>query len=242
MPTTLRNTDILFNDSTTQSTAYGPTDVQTFNSTGTWTKPTGRSMARIQVWAGGGGGSRTNQTDANGGGGGGGYNEMTVPLSYLASTVTATVGAGGAGATTTADGGVGGISSFALATAYNGRSSVEATGGRGGERSSIPGIGNGGPGGGPGPSGFPTIPQFWWQGGRGGSAFCSGSPSGGAAVWAGAGGGLPSAVAANQVSLYGGAGGINAVGTQPAGGGGCSSTANVNGSSGAAGRIVVTSW
>jgi hypothetical protein len=42
--------------------------------------------------------------------------------------------------------------------------------------------------------------------------------------------------------LYGGNGGVNAVGTQPAGGGGCATAANTNGSNGAAGRIVVTCW
>ncbi len=46
-------------------------DVQTFNSTGTWTKPTaGQTMARIQIWGGGGGGGRS--TGANQGMGGGG--------------------------------------------------------------------------------------------------------------------------------------------------------------------------
>jgi hypothetical protein len=69
-------------------------DVQTFNSTGTWTKPSGgQTMAYIRVWGGGGGGH--NYIWA---GGGGGYNEVIVPLSYLAATATATIGAGGAGA------------------------------------------------------------------------------------------------------------------------------------------------
>jgi hypothetical protein len=43
------------------------------------------------------------------------------------------------------------------------------------------------------------------------------------------------------VSMFGGSGGVNAVGTAPAGGGGCGA-ANVNGSNGAAGRVIITSY
>ena len=111
----------------------GPSaNVQTFNTTGTWTKPTGDyRVARIQCWGGGGGGGRAASLDVYGGGGGG-YFELTVPLVYLASTVTATVGASGSGATTAARGGDGGLSSFALATAWNGISAVTGGGGGGG--------------------------------------------------------------------------------------------------------------
>ena len=82
-------------------TAIAPVDVATFNSSGTWTKPTGgQTMAEIQVWgAGGGGGNRTGG-NIGGGGGGGGYNTAIVPLSYLASSVSITVGTGGAAEST----------------------------------------------------------------------------------------------------------------------------------------------
>lgn len=249
-------TGFIFPDSTTQATALPATvNVQTFTSTATWTKPSGGyRMARIQVWGGGGGGGRSNAINATGAGGGGAYNEMTVPLSYLAATVTATVGAGGAGATGTGNGGAGGNSSFALATAFMGRSSVDAFGGGGGggPLSSTGGAG-GAPGGQLSAGGQPT------SGGVAQGAF--GTPNAGASFWAGGaggwnnginnfdgqssvfggGGGAPNGLVAG-VSLYGGNGGLNAAGAQPAGGGGCSWSANVNGSNGAAGQIIVTCW
>jgi hypothetical protein len=83
MASSLNGTGVTFNDGTQLNT--NSVNVQTFNSTGTWTKPSGgQTMARVQIWGGGGGGSR------NGGGGGGAYQEVTVPLSQL-NTQTATV-------------------------------------------------------------------------------------------------------------------------------------------------------
>mgnify|MGYP003343645450 CR=1 FL=1 len=77
MAITTSGTSITFNDSTTQTTAYQAPNVQTFNSSGTWTKPTGYSMARIDIWAGGGGGNRSGSNNATGSGGGGaGYNTV----------------------------------------------------------------------------------------------------------------------------------------------------------------------
>jgi hypothetical protein len=128
-------------------------DVQTFNSSGTWTKPTGnQTMARIQLWGGGGGGGRTDggaYIGLNSGGGGGAYNELTVPLSYLASTVSVTVGAGGAGATSGAAGGAGGNSSITLLSAYGGLTTWAAYGGAGGSGATVSSVFLGGGGGGP---------------------------------------------------------------------------------------------
>ena len=259
MPTTLRNTDILFNDASVQETAYGPTNVQQFDSTGTWTKPTGRSMARIQVWGGGGGGGRSNVQGGNTAGAGGAYNEVTVPLSFLAASFTATVGAGGAGATSTAFGGVGGTSSVPLATAVNGRTSVQAFGGGGGGNNYQYASGGGQLGAGvtvanysaPGgpilnlPSYYDGTTHYQTALGSAGAAGGYGNIWGGAAsysssLFGGAGGGLSAAT--TGVSLWGGAGGNNAPGIQPGGGGGVSPNTNINGSSGAAGRIIITCW
>ena len=121
MAITTSGTSITFNDSTTQTTAYQAPNVQTFNSSGTWTKPTGYSMARIDIWAGGGGGNRSGSNNATGSGGGGGYATVTVPISYLGSSVSITVGSGGAGGTTNnAAAASGGTSSVPLTTAWNG--------------------------------------------------------------------------------------------------------------------------
>jgi len=107
-------------------------DIQVFTTPGTatWTKPSGKTMALVKVWAGGNGGgsgSRLASTVTRSGGAGGtagGFIQMFVPLSTLASTVTVTVGSGGAGgASVTTDstngnqGGLGTASIFGTLTA-----------------------------------------------------------------------------------------------------------------------------
>ena len=127
-------------------------NVQTFTSSGTWTKPSLAAGSRvfIQAWGGGGSGSKYS---SGGGGGGGGYNERWLNLSDLGATETITVGAGGA-ASTTATGNTGGTSTAG--------SWVSAYGGGGGSGSSG-GVTVGGGGGGqlgpgaPGSSGLPSI-------------------------------------------------------------------------------------
>lgn len=111
-------------------------NTQTFNASGTWTKPAGGSMARIQVWGGGGGGARDSSSSVCTGGGGGGYSEIIVPLSSLNSTETVTVGAGGTGRTgSSGSGTVGGNSFFgSVCSAYgggNGRDNDSFVGGGG---------------------------------------------------------------------------------------------------------------
>ncbi len=195
-------------------------DVQTFNSTGTWTKPTGgQTMAYIRVWGGGGGGHNYLW-----GGGGGGYNEAIVPLSYLAATATATVGAGGAGANP--NGVDGGSSSFPLATPLNARSTIMASGGTGAKYAGD----NADSGGGGNPQGLVKSTHF--SGGSGG-----GQPGSNEAVYGGGGGQCTvSQVPGTGISIYGGNGGLlpSGSGTVPVVGG-----AFGNGS-GASGRIIVT--
>jgi len=246
------NGNILTSNGTTWTSAAsagaGAADVQTFTSTGTWTKPSGKSMAKIQLWGGGGGGT------GNGGGGGGAYNEVTVPISYLAATVTATVGGFGAAGGT--NGSPGGTSSFALATAVNGRSTISAYGGGGGNSSGGTGGGGGtlgtggnGTGGGQGAGGLggsigfdqggaggqPTSSngEFRFWGGGGGGTNTDNCNAGGSTF--GGGGGSGYSTPGYNTSLYGGAGGVNAAGAAPGGGGG-------TGNAGGAGRIIVTSW
>lgn len=96
---------------------------QTFNSSGTWTKPTGTKylpddMALIELWGGGGGGSNSGASGtAAAGGAGGDYVRFVVPVSSLAATQAVSVGAGGAGA---AIGVAGGDTSFAGVVASGG--------------------------------------------------------------------------------------------------------------------------
>jgi hypothetical protein len=201
-----------------QLTAVAP-DVQQFDTTSTWTKPTGgQTMARIMVWGGG----------ANGNGTGGSYNEQIVPLSWLASSVTAVVGAGqGAGNF----GAVAGASSFALATGLNGKMTVAAGGGVS-NGASQPGVGDYGR-------------PYLYQGG--GAFYTDYSYTNGVYVYPTYGGGsnLNTSIAgASATSTWGGnAGGVypnSSVGNVPGGAGGKAPDGSAL--AGAGGRIVVMSW
>jgi hypothetical protein len=126
--------NVLVSNGTTWESAALPIDIQTFNESGTWTKPGSGRLARIQVWGGGGGGSRTNSSAGRAGGSGGGYSEIWLALSSLGSTETVTVGAGGAGRITSdGNGSNGGNSSFGT--------HCVASGGEGGQSSSRGGNG-----------------------------------------------------------------------------------------------------
>lgn len=234
------------------------TEVQTFDSSGTWTKPSFGSLARIQVWGAGGGGARDSFGNGSGGGGGG-YFEITVPLATLGATEVVTIGAGGTGRTASAgDGTDGGSSSFG--------SLASAAGGGGGKRTE-----NYGAPGGPVTTGTPTWPWFSapvmtaagetydpnttstlqvasaaqspFHGGIGIRTLPSTSPLPAYfpynhAIYGGGGGGPT-----GGISLYGGNGGNSGVvGTAPGGGGGGATGTSTNGADGAAGRVVVTVW
>jgi hypothetical protein len=266
MGSSLDGTGVAFSDGSTK--ANNTPNVQTFNSTGTWTKPTGYAMARIQVWGGGGGGARSASNFSASGGGGGGYNEITVPISYLASTVTATVGAGGTGKITTAGNGTaGGNSSFALATAWDGMTTVAAYGGGGGYDGGAASGGGQLSAGTGNASGFPwggnpvlirgdynictgaTATEGGVYGSFGQGGFWHGGGSGsnqsygaGGSIWGGGGGGTTNTAAQYGLSVHGGNGGKGVAGTAPGGGGGFSATLNTNAANGAAGRIVVTCY
>lgn len=120
--------------------AGGSADIQTFTSSGTWTKPSG-TWTHVQCWGGGASGGKGVATGAAAGGGGGGYAEWWYATSALGATETVTIGAGGASVTTAStNGNAGGNTTFgSWLTAYGGGSGmgtsatgVNAGGGGGG--------------------------------------------------------------------------------------------------------------
>ena len=197
---------------------------------GTWTKPAGLDddrMVTIEAWGGGGGGGNNASAGA---GGGGSYTMLRIRAGDLPSTVTVTIGAGGAMAT------AGGNTSFgAFLTAYGGGFSGSGAGngggGGGGELqaganqpsptgNAAGGLIGGGVGmAGSGGSGSDRGNARTLWGGGGGGSNSSGRSSGGLAIFGGGGG--ASGTGDGGFSLHGGSGGAGGVaGSAPGGGGG----------------------
>lgn len=238
-------------------TSNATINFQRFNSSGTWTKPTGLnalSPVLIRLWHGGGSGELGTN---GGGGGGGGYTDLWTTLGALGATETVTVGAGGAARVgSSAPGAAGGLSAFGAFS--NGQ------GGGGGNNS-------GGDGGGPltaplgriyhdiatpayhGQGGTSaTIPGqsgVWHGGGGGSNTGTSGRFNAGSSVYGGGGGsgtnGSTAGTAGTSVNAgNGGTAGANGTsgqaGTQPAGGGGAAeNTGGASSGAGGAGRVDV---
>ena len=153
--------------------------MQTFSTTGVWTKPVGRILAKVTVIGAGGGGAsgtiwRTKTGVANNAPGGqAGYQgfrfTQTFLMSELPAAVTCTVGVGGAGGTRAT------LGAATTPGTYQ-RSNAGSTGGNSQFGSLIFAQGNGG-----GPQSAPTAPTLpydagsaGWYGGYGGSSMYDG--------------------------------------------------------------------
>lgn len=187
--------------------------VDNFYASGTWNKPSTGSIAIVELWGAGASGSRGN---SGGGGGGGAYRRVVLLLSGLPSSVSVTVGAGGAPTNTNnTTGADGGNSSFgSLVTAYGGSkpATVAYAGGAG---AGINGRGASGIGGAPKGGAAASSPDpggdSIYGGGGGGTTSSGGTLYGGNSAYGGGGGGGaqgPSSRASRGgESIYGGGGG-----------------------------------
>lgn len=111
----------------------GTLNCQVFTSSGTFTVPSGVRYFDVEVVGGGGGGGGVyaSSTITGGGGGGGGYCRKFKLDLYGVSSVSVTVGSGGAAGTSSQNGGNGGQSSFGSYLIANGGGGGVSNGGAG---------------------------------------------------------------------------------------------------------------
>lgn len=255
---------------TSSAPATSGINVQTFSSSGTWTKPSGfsaSSRVMIQAWGGGASGAvgETSLPTYGGGGGGGGYNFGWFSLSQFGATETVTIGAGGnsVSALNTSGNNGGTTSVGSLLSAFGGAGGGTNNGGGGGGQlsggsSDAPGRPFVGAsflssvllrqGGGGLSSGGPQDAYIHGGGGGRGNSGVAGSAgqAGAASVWgAGGGGSSGGSAGSGGSSSFAGSGGAGATGASAASagtapGGGGGGTYTGVSGAGAAGRVIIT--
>ena len=189
----------------------GLTSVQTFTSSGTWTRPSGITKVLMEVQGAGGSGSGSVNGENAQGGGGGGYAKKFLNVSSI-STATITVGTGGAGvvgSSGTNAGIIGGASSWA-----DGTNTITGNGGAAGQTTAdTPTVG-----------GTATNGDINIQGGYGNSRFSGTGPFFGGSSMLGFGdmgkATGRTTVAQNPVGYGAGSGGAFNTGSSQAGGAG----------------------
>lgn len=128
MAITVSGTNIVFNDATTQNTAYpgssggGITGLSVYNSPGTFTTPANTTKVYLVIGSGGAGGGNLN---AGRGGGGNGIVAAGVYTVTASTPYPITVGGGGSGGSPS--GNPGGSSSFGSLLTCNGGSAANST-------------------------------------------------------------------------------------------------------------------
>lgn len=212
---------------------------QRFTSGGTFTVPAGVTLIKVQVSGAGGGGGANNGGSAGGGGGGGGFAEGTFEV-VPSDTYDVTIGAGGAGGTSSSAGGNGGPSSF-IGPGIN----ISATGGSGGLVRSAGGGGAGGMGSGGylnttlgsgGNTGLASAVIPGKDGTNGGGSGGGGATGANTSGGGGGGGGVGGGNAGGGINQNG----LPALPNTGAGGGGASGGSGSNsGGNGADGQVVI---
>jgi hypothetical protein len=125
---TADGTTFLRGDNAWASAAAGLNSVQTFTSSGTWTRPSGITKVIMEVQGAGGSGNQDGVVSKGTSGAAGGYSKKFLDVSSI-STSTITIGSGGAGVSSLT-GNAGGLSSWA-----DGTNTITGSGGAGGNSS-----------------------------------------------------------------------------------------------------------